>query len=181
MPQLNFPSTLLVPPIDKARSEKSLHLHDRIDEPPDVFHYTMVCACWSRSGEQGVAGERCSEILRHMMERDQEGYPRVRPNIRTFNAVIDSHAYNGRVAEAENMLLLMVDSYESSARRSMDGIEDETLPIRPDSFSFNTVIQQWARARTPEGGRRAENILDRMLQFHHDGNADVRPDERSFA
>ena len=115
------------------------------------------------------------------MERDQEGYPRVRPNIRTFNAVIDSHAYNGRVAEAENMLLSMVDSYKSSARRSMDGIEDETLPIRPDSFSFNTVIQQWARARTPEGGRRAENILDRMLQFHHDGNADVRPDERSFA
>mmetsp|Transcript_30613 Transcript_30613/g.64110 ORF Transcript_30613/g.64110 Transcript_30613/m.64110 type:complete len:284 (+) Transcript_30613:739-1590(+) len=75
----------------------------------------------------------------------------------------------------------MVDNYESSAARSMDGIEDDQLPVRPDSFSFNTVIQQWARARTPEGGRRAERILDRMLEFHHNGNADVRPDERSFA
>lgn len=164
-----------------VRGMESLHLHGKIDQPPDVFHYTMVCACWSRSGEQGVAGERCSEILRHMQQRDEAGFPRVRPNIRTFNAVIDSHAYNGRVAEAEDMLLSMVDNYESSAARSMDGIEDEELPVRPDSFSFNTVIQQWARTRTPEGGRRAEFILDRMLKFHHAGNADVRPDERSFA
>jgi pentatricopeptide repeat protein len=116
-----------------------------------------------------------------MHERHKDGYPRVRPNIRTYNAVIDSHAYNGRIAEAEDMLLSMVDNYESSAARSMDGIEDEELPIRPDSFSFNTVIQQWARSRTPEGGRRAEHVLDRMLKFHYDGNADVRPDERSFA
>jgi len=164
-----------------VRGMESLYLHGDIDESPDVFHYTMVCACWSRSGEQGVAGERCSEILSHMQERHENGYPRVKPNIRTFNAVIDSHAYNGRVAEAEDMLLSMVDNYESSAARSMDGIEDENLPIRPDSFSFNTVIQQWARSRTPEGGRRAEYVLDRMLKFHHAGNADVRPDERSFA
>ena len=34
------------------RGMESLHLHGRIDDPPDVFHYTMVCACWSRSGEQ---------------------------------------------------------------------------------------------------------------------------------
>lgn len=164
-----------------VRGMESLHLHGKIDQPPDVFHYTMVCACWSRSGEQGVAGERCSEILRHMHQRDKAGFQRVRPNIRTYNAVIDSHAYNGRVAEAEDMLLSMVDNYESSAERAMDGIDDEELPVRPDSFSFNTVIQQWARSRTPDGGRRAERILDRMLEFHHSGNADVRPDERSFA
>ena len=28
----------------------------------------------------------------------------------------------------------------------MDGIEEEELPVRPDFFSFNTVIQQWARS-----------------------------------
>lgn len=60
-----------------------------------------------------------------MQERDRDGYPRVKPNIRTYNAVIDSHAYNGRVAEAEDMLLSMVDNYQSSVERSMDGIEDE--------------------------------------------------------
>jgi hypothetical protein len=40
------------------------------------------------------------------------------------------------------MLFSMVDSYQSSAARSMDGIEDDELPVKPDSFSFNTVIQQ---------------------------------------
>lgn len=166
---------------DVVRGMESLYFHRKIDDPPDVFHYTMVCACWSRSGQRDMAGERCSEILRRMQERDREGFPRVRPNIRTFNAVIDSYAYNDRVAEAEDLLLSMIDNYESSAARSMDGIEDEELPVRPDVFSFNTVIQQWARSRTPEGGRRAEAILDRMIEFHQNGNADVRPDERSFA
>ncbi|KAL3808201.1 hypothetical protein ACHAXA_007929 [Cyclostephanos tholiformis] len=127
-------------------------------------------------------GERCSEILRHMQQRHLDGFPRVKPNIRTYNAVIDSFAYNGRLEEAESMLFSMVDNFESSAMRSMlEGIEDTELPVRPDSFSFNTVIQQWARCRNPDGGRRAELVLDRMLEFHHNGNADVRPDERSFA
>jgi pentatricopeptide repeat protein len=174
-----------------VRGMESLHLHGRIDDPPDVYHYTMVCACWSRSGgehQNGAGpdvvnpGERCSEILRHMQQRHLDGFPRVKPNIRTYNAVIDSFAYNGRLEEAESMLFSMVDNFESSAMRSMlEGIEDTELPVRPDSFSFNTVIQQWARGRTPDGGRRAELVLDRMLEFHHNGNADVRPDERSFA
>ena len=190
------------------RGMESLHLQGKIDKPPDVFHYTMVCACWSRSGQKALAGERCSEILRHMTERaDKTGYERIRPNIRTLNAVIASYG----LAEAEDMLMGIVDSYESSVERSLDGTEDEVLPVRPDSFSFNTVIQRWARARNPEGGRRAEAVLERMLKFHYDGNAgksnsakgcvvsfplsnlttsilhfqtnniDVRPDERSFA
>ena len=105
----------------------------------------------------------------------------MRPNIRTYNAVIDSHAYGGRVAEAEDMLLSMVDNYRSSASRSMEyGTEDDELPVRPDSFGFNTVIQRWARSGTPDGGRRAERVLDAMLDFHKDGNADVRPDGKSF-
>ena len=159
-----------------VRGMESLHLHGRIDDPPDVFHYTMVCACWSRSGEKGVAGERCSEILKHMHERDKLGFPRTRPNIRTYNAVIDAHAHNGRLLEAEDMLRSMVDSYESSAARAIEGIDDEEIPVRPDSFSFNTLIQQWARSRSPDGGRKAEAILEMMLKFHQNGNADVRPD-----
>ena len=189
-----------------VRGMESLHFHNRIDDPPDVFHYTMVCACWSRSGEQGMAGERlvvppvlsfceiihssnlsrlsisrCSEILRHMQDRHKLGFARTKPNIRTYNAVIDAHAHNGRLEEAEDMLISMVDAYESSAARSMEGVDDEELPVRPDSFSFNTVIQQWARSRAHDGGRRAVAILDRMLEFHQNGNADVRPDDRSFS
>ena len=189
-----------------VRGMESLHFHNRIDDPPDVFHYTMVCACWSRSGEQGMAGERlvvppvlsfceiihssnlsrisisrCSEILRHMQDRHKLGFARTKPNIRTYNAVIDAHAHNGRLEEAEDMLISMVDAYESSAARSMEGVDDEELPVRPDSFSFNTVIQQWARSRAHDGGKRAVAILDRMLEFHQNGNADVIPDDRSFS
>ena len=54
-----------------------------------------------------------------MHERDRAGYDRVRPNIRTYNAVIDAHAHNGRIEEAEDMLISMTDAYESSAERQV--------------------------------------------------------------
>ncbi len=61
-----------------------------------------------------MSGECCSEILRHMQQGDQAVSSCVRPDIHTFDAVIDSYAYNGGVADAEDMLLSMFDRYEST-------------------------------------------------------------------
>jgi hypothetical protein len=51
----------------------------------------------------------------------------------------------------------------------LDGIKDTKLPVCPDSFLFNTVIQQWVHSRTPDGGRRAKLVFDRMLQLPRGG------------
>jgi hypothetical protein len=32
-----------------VRGMELLHLRCRINDPPNIFHYTMVCACWLRS------------------------------------------------------------------------------------------------------------------------------------
>jgi hypothetical protein len=58
-----------------------------LDAPPDTFHYTIVCSTWSLSRSKN-APEKCVEILSRMKEKDKEGWPRVTPNIRTYNAVL---------------------------------------------------------------------------------------------
>jgi hypothetical protein len=58
-----------------------------LDEPPDTFHYTIVCSTWALSKSK-IAPQKCIEILSRMKEKDKEGWPKVTPNIRTYNAVL---------------------------------------------------------------------------------------------
>lgn len=58
-----------------------------LDEPPDVVHYTIVCSAWTLSGSKN-GSQKCIEILSRMKAKDEEGWPKVKPNIRTYNAVL---------------------------------------------------------------------------------------------
>lgn len=58
-----------------------------LDSPPDTFHYTIVCSTWSISRAKNAPDE-CVRILSRMKEKDKEGWPNVKPNIRTYNAVL---------------------------------------------------------------------------------------------
>lgn len=66
---------------------EELYESNILNEPPDTFHYTIVCSTWSLSRAK-EAPQKCIEILSRMKEKDAGGWPRVRPNIRTFNAVL---------------------------------------------------------------------------------------------
>ena len=73
-----------------SRMEELYETHI-LDEPPDTYHYTIVCSTWSLSRSK-YAPKKCIEILSRMKEKDREGWPRVKPNIRTYNAVLgESH------------------------------------------------------------------------------------------
>ena len=48
-------------------------------------------------------------------------------------------------------------------------------------FSFNESINAWTATDIESGGKKAENILQMLLDFHHNGNPDIRPDARSFS
>lgn len=64
-----------------------------IDEPPDVVHYTIVCSAWTLSGSR-KGPQKCIEILSRMKAKDDKGWPKVRPNIRTYNAILGERAIN---------------------------------------------------------------------------------------
>jgi pentatricopeptide repeat protein len=132
-----------------------------------VYHMTILCNTWAKS-QHPKAPDRCLQILSHMSERSQAGYPEVKPNVRTYNAVLDCLCRTEHEDRAEQLLYHMMRSYA-------DGDES----AKPDSFSFNSVIHAFCRSRTKDSGKRAEMMLERFLEFHED-HRDVGPDTRSL-
>jgi len=151
-----------------VRKMEELYEAKKIDCPPDVYHYTIACAAWARSRQEG-APARCTQILSHMFERHKAGYPGVKPNIRTYNSVLDCLSRGGYEDRAEKLLYHML-------RRYREGDADAA----PDAFSFNSVINAFTRSKRKGSGRRAEAILDVMLEYYNEENPKVRLDIRCF-
>jgi pentatricopeptide repeat protein len=152
---------------DIVRHMEDLYKAGDIDEHPDVYHYTIVCAAWARSYLKEAPG-RCVEILSHMKERHKAGHSAVRPNVRTYNACLDCLSRAHDADKAEQLLYHML-------ALSRNGEND----AKPDSFSFNTVINAFTRSQQKDAGRRAESVLDRFLEYSEEF-PNVRPDVRSF-
>lgn len=136
---------------------------------PDVYHFTILCGIWAKS-EQGKTGaDRSMEILAHMMERHKNGYPYVKPNVRTFNAVLDCLSRADDGDRVEQLLYHMLNLYKQG---------DEGA--KPDAFSFNCAISAFTRSKKKGSGRRAEAILERFLEYQENENPLAIPDTRSF-
>jgi len=138
-----------------------------LDEPPDTYHYTIVCSTWSLSRSK-YAPKKCIEILSRMKEKDREGWPRVKPNIRTYNAVLDCLSRSHQATRAEELLYHML----SLARNGDEG-------ARPDPFSFNAVINAFIYSKVRDAGRRSESVLERALEYAEEDGG-VMPEIKSF-
>jgi pentatricopeptide repeat protein len=152
---------------DIVRHMEELYEAGDIENPPDVYHYTIVCAAWAKSRENGAA-HRCLQILSHMNERHEAGYPAVKPNVRTYNAILDCLSRSYEEEKAEQLLYHMLTLSRNDDREA-----------RPDSFSFNSVINAFTRSKQKDAGRRAESVLDRFLE-HSEEFPSAKPDLRSF-
>eukprot|EP00535_Pseudo-nitzschia_heimii_P005540 CAMPEP_0197187390 /NCGR_PEP_ID=MMETSP1423-20130617/15767_1 /TAXON_ID=476441 /ORGANISM="Pseudo-nitzschia heimii, Strain UNC1101" /LENGTH=1092 /DNA_ID=CAMNT_0042638951 /DNA_START=108 /DNA_END=3386 /DNA_ORIENTATION=- len=135
-----------------SKMEK-LYEENTLDEPPDTFHYTVVCSTWSLSRSKD-APQKCIEILSRMKEKDRQGWPKVKPNIRTYNAVLDSLSRSHQANKAEQLLYHMLSL-------AKDGVND----ARPDSFSFYAVINAFIFSQMRDAGMRAESVLERGLEY----------------
>jgi pentatricopeptide repeat protein len=141
-----------------------------LDSPPDVYHYTILLGAWAKS-KRRHATQRSLQILSYMVDRAQSGYKQVNPNVRTFNAVLDCLSRAGEVDTAEQLLFHMLHLFQKGDKAAA-----------PDTFSFNCVIRSHCSPSAPRGsGRRAELILDRLLEYSAEENPQVLPDTKSFS
>jgi len=104
-----------------------------------------------------------------MEQKYKAGQTNCKPNVRTFNAVIDAYARGKNVEEAEALLDLMISRFKNGDTN-----------LKPDCFTFNACINAYTRSRRKGCGERAENVLRKLLDFHAE-NPDVQPDTRSFS
>lgn len=150
---------------DLLREMESLYYEKgELDSPPDVYHYTIVCNAWSRSGLP-TAPTRVMQIIAHMNELAEQS-PNARPNARTYHALVDCVAKHGPKGEAERLLdhLMML---EHRGEKCLD------------AFCFNSVIDTICREKAQGDGRRAEAVLDKMLE-HGQFNPSCKPTTRTF-
>ena len=54
------------------------------------------------------------------------------------------------------------------------------LDVKPDTITFNGVIDAWARSHDRRAPKRAEEILAHMNQLYQEGNYDVQPDTYTY-
>ncbi|CAB9508788.1 Pentatricopeptide repeat-containing protein [Seminavis robusta] len=143
-----------------------LYEDKEIQDPPDVFHYTIVCNLWYRSNLP-ESPKRVMQILGHMTQRAKQGFPEAKPNVKTYRTILQCLAKSGRPGEAEGLLDSLIRLEERGDERYLD------------EYTFNSLISALCRSKTKGGGKRAEAILERMLDYSED-RPDCKPDIRSF-
>lgn len=181
---------------------ESLHDQGRLENAPDVAHYTIAIASWAQAisslsnhsrrkkkkmdeshstGEINARVHRCAQILSHMMERHKAGYYNCVPNARTYNAYLDALSRGHYFEEAERVLYHMLHQYNFVYKRNNN-------EMAPDTFSFNTVMIAMTRfmpsrsaIEQNQQNNRAEAILDRLLEYCKNENPEVSPNQRSFS
>lgn len=147
---------------------------------PNRIAYNSVINVLAKAGEL----ERAERILDRMcMSIDGKAGGStndmmVTPDIISFNGVLHALAKSGKrgsAQRAEELLQRLEAMYYKQNSEQND-------VIRPDVYTYNTVIDAWAKSCQYESdaAERAEALLRRMEEMYASGNKSVKPDTISY-
>lgn len=145
--------------------ERAQAIFDRMK--PSTANYNVLL---KSLGKQGKAAQ-ASAILKDMLES-----PHVKPDIISFNTVIDCWAEDSSnrnaYYEAERIFRFMEDDPKC-----------KELGIRPDTITFCSLLKVLSHSdKKTNAGKRAEGILDEMERRHKAGDPNVAmPNEVAYS
>ena len=131
---------------------------------PDVFSMSTLATAWAKS-RSPEAAEMAQSILNYMDVKN------VNPNTITYNAVLNALALGSQVDKA----IRAEDIVNRMKERSADG-ED----CQPDLYSYQSLIQAWAKTPLPGSPQKAERILRYMDEQSEKGNKGLSPNVYCF-
>ena len=155
---------------------------DKDDDPstaamviPNTVSFTNAITAWARCNRKDSA-RRAQSLLGRMRDlRSTRGWAHVRPNRVTYNSAITAWARSGErgsASAAERLLGEMYDEFYDNQTREKDGgggdgnvgggCDLDAHELKPDSRSWNAVINAVARSRDPDCADRARSLLDEM-------------------
>lgn len=138
---------------------------------PDLQCFNSVLAAFQRS-ERFDAPERAIAFLENMQTLSQDGFLRIQPDVVSYTSLIATLAAskNNRTAAAEKaygFLKQLNDRYVAGEKY-----------LRPNFYTYNSVMNAWARAGEPE---KAESVLKEMYEdYVTRGNTSAQPKTDSF-
>jgi pentatricopeptide repeat protein len=131
---------------------------------------------------------QAEQLLAEMEQRyKKEDRPDLKPNIITYNTVLNAIAKSGEVdapQRAERFLQTMLENYyyylQTTTNIDKKDLDDGVI-IKPDKISFTTVMDAWANSGDKRAPVRCEQILRKMEHLHHFwGDDDLQPDVHTF-
>ncbi|CAB9513593.1 Pentatricopeptide repeat-containing protein [Seminavis robusta] len=139
--------------------------HDKRLQPSlELFNNLLMG--WSKvktKAKRKKAGARAQAILEHMDKlASSKVLPGVKPDLQSYNILLDCWARCGDGARAQDLLENMIDKWESGENT-----------VAPDTVSYSRVLTAWNR-----GGHRdrCEHIVDVLhKQFLQLGNYRIHP------
>ena len=127
---------------------------------------TAISKCRQRDGP-----ERALRIIRRMEQYANSGQETLRPNTRSWNAVLNSIARamgtddGGSPSRAEDIL------------NHMHSLSQNGVPnAKPDAFSYAAVLSAYQKSSDPSAAQRADKLVRRMEELYESGKIDVPPD-----
>lgn len=136
----------------------------------DVECFNVALTAISRS-RQNDACERTLQIIRRMEEYAEKGQPELRPNIRSWNAVLNafSRAPN---AEKPDFAAKVEDLLDHIFSLHMSGISD----LKPNAFTFAAVLSTYQKCGDKSAAERADRLVRQMEELYEAGAIDAPPD-----
>ena len=116
---------------------------------PDLVSYNSTINAYARSKKANDA----ERLLRELQSKCKDK-PRLTPSNRSYNAVINAYAKDGNYEKAELLLTEM---------RSEGG-------LKPDLFSYSSVLEAWSRSGSPQAGEKADTYLRILEDYPENDN-----------
>ena len=159
---------------DRARLEAEKRKEISSAAPPavtlDIECFNVVLTALSRSLLPN-APELALRVLEKMEKYANKGEENVRPNIRTWNAVLNTYAKAvtpnncSRAREAEQIFDRISEQHQR-----------EIHDVRPNAFTFAAVLNAYQRSSDPSAAERADAIVRKMEELFDSGVSHTPPD-----
>ena len=135
---------------------------------PSIAVYNSVFNAMATSSPVNLTSVKC--LLFEMKESKDEALP-PKPSIVTYNSALKAALKSGSVHGAEwaDEVLRMLETKASPGN-----------PLKPDSFSYTTVIAAYGRSYHRDKAAKATELVERALRLYHEGCFDGYPNVSIF-
>lgn len=153
---------------------------------PDTITYNIVLYSLAQSNDIGTAAQ-AEDLLREMMMRKERtgvsvvdttsfntilyAWSREREKGKTAKISATTNATATSGATAKRTILKKQVSAKMAAQRAeslltiMEELSEAgNLNVRPDAYSYTTTIQCWAKCNDPSVTKKAQDVLNRMIE-----------------
>ena len=130
---------------------------------PNNVVFNSVMDAWASSGS-AEAGEKAQALLDRMEGLSRVDKYDIRPDTISYNTCIKAWC-NSNLPNSPLMAEQVLSKLETNPQYPKRGNDGDIVIVRPNRFSYNTVINAWAKSQLPESAQHAEALLLRMIRY----------------